>query len=54
MILKADFRCKQVTPEVDDCVVEKAVELSTVEFDRFCRSMLERYPFIGEVGASLH
>ena len=54
MILKADFRCKQVTPEVDDCVVEKAVELSTVEFDRFCRSMLERYPFIREVGASLH
>ena len=54
MILKADFRCKQVTPEVDDCVVEKAVELSTVEFDRFCRSMLERYPSIGEVGASLH
>ena len=54
MILKADFRCKQITPEVDDCVVEKVVELSTVEFDRFCRSMLERYPFIGEVGASLH
>lgn len=54
MILKADFHCKQVTPEVDDCVVEKVVELSTVEFDRFCRSMLERYPFIREVGASLH
>ena len=54
MILKADFRCKQVTPEVEACVVEKAVELSTVEFDRFCRSMLERYPFIREVGASLH
>ena len=54
MILKADFRCKQVTPEVDDCVVENVVELSTVEFDRFCRSMLERYPFIREVGASLH
>lgn len=54
MILKADFRCKQVTPEVGDCVVEKVVELSTVEFDRFCRSMLERYPFIGEVGTSLH
>ena len=54
MILKADFRCKQVTPEADDCVVEKVVELPTVEYDRFCRSMLERYPFIGEVAASLH
>ena len=54
MILKADFRCKQVTPEAADCVVEKVVELPTVEYDRFCRSMLERYPFIGEVAASLH
>ena len=54
MILKADFRCKQVTPEVEACVVEKAVELSAVEFDRFCRSMLEKYPFIREAGASLH
>ena len=54
MILKADFRCKQVTPEAEACVVEKAVELSTVEFDRFCRSMLEKYPFIREAGASLH
>ncbi len=54
MILKADFRCKQVTPEVEACVVEKAVELSAVEFDRFCRSMLEKYPFIRETGASLH
>ena len=54
MILKANFRCKQVTPEVEACVVEKAVELSTVEFDRFCRSMLEKYPFIREAGASLH
>lgn len=54
MILKADFRCKQVTPEMEACVVEKAVELSAVEFDRFCRSMLEKYPFIREAGASLH
>ena len=54
MILKADFHCKQVTPEVEACVVEKAVELFAVEFDRFCRSMLEKYPFIRETGASLH
>ena len=54
MILKADFRCKQVAPEVEACVVEKVVELSTVEFDQFCRSMLEKYPFIRETGASLH
>ena len=54
MILKADFRCKQVAPEVEACVVEKVVELSTVEFDQFCRSMLEKYPFIREARASLH
>ena len=54
MILKADFRCKQVALEVEACVVEKVVELSTAEFDQFCRSMLEKYPFIREVRASLH
>ena len=54
MILKADFRCKQVAPEVEACVVEKVVELSTAEFDQFCRSMLEKYPFIREARASLH
>ena len=54
MVLKAYFRCKQVAPEVEACVVEKVVELSTVEFDQFCRSMLEKYPFIREAGASLH
>ena len=54
MILKANFRCKQVAPEVEACVVEKVVELSAVEFDQFCRSMLENYPFIRETGASLH
>ena len=54
MILKADFRCKQVAPEVEACVVEKVVELSTVEFDQFYRSMLEKYPFIREARASLH
>ena len=54
MILKADFRCKQVAPEVEACVVEKVVELSTVEFDQFCRSMLEKYPFIREARALLH
>ena len=43
MILKADFRCKQVALEVEACVVEKVVELSTAEFDQFCRSMLEKY-----------
>ena len=54
MILKADFRCKQVALEVEACVVEKVVELSTAEFDQFCRSMLEKYPFIREARASLH
>ena len=54
MILKADFRCKQVALEVEACVVEKVVELSTAEFDQFCRSMLENYPFIREARASLH
>ena len=54
MILKADFRYKQVAPEVEACVVEKVVELSTAEFDQFCRSMLEKYPFIREARASLH
>ena len=53
MILKADFRCKQVAPEVEACVVEKVV-VSTAEFDQFCRSMLEKYPFIREARASLH
>ena len=54
MILKANFRCKQVALEVEACVVEKVVELSTAEFDQFCRSMLEKYPFIREARASLH
>ncbi len=54
MKIKANLMCKPSNFQMDDCQIEKVVELSHAEFCRLRVAPLEEQPFISENGSRMH